>query len=89
MSIEPFVTISDVVQELKGASSFEVNKRMNRKALEWQRGYGVVSFGKRNLDWVLEYVRRQREHHGSGRIAARLEACDSPDAIEASPAEAG
>lgn len=32
---------------------------MNRKALEWQRGYGVVSFGKRNLEWVLDYVRRQ------------------------------
>lgn len=46
LSIEPFVTISDLVQELKGASSFEVNRRMNRKALEWQRGYGVVSFGK-------------------------------------------
>src|SRR5262245_52779502 len=51
LNIEPFVTISDLVQELKGASSFEVNKRMNRKALEWQRGYGVISFGKRNLDW--------------------------------------
>ncbi len=89
LSIEPFVTISDLVQELKGASSFEVNKRMNLKALEWQRGYGVVSFGKRNLDWVLDYVRRQREHHANGRIQARLEACDSPDGREPSPAEAG
>jgi putative transposase len=89
LSIEPFVTISDLVQELKGASSFEVNKRMNRKALEWQRGYGVVSFGKRNLDWVLDYVRRQREHHANGRIKARLEVCDSPHNSESSPAEAG
>lgn len=89
LSIEPFVTISDLVQELKGASSFEVNKRMNRKALEWQRGYGVVSFGKRNLDWVLDYVRCQREHHASGRIQPRLEVCDSPDLKEPSPAEAG
>jgi putative transposase len=89
LSIEPFVTISELVQELKGASSFEVNKRMNRKALEWQRGYGVVSFGKRNLDFVLDYVHRQREHHANGQILARLEACDSPDIGESSPAEAG
>jgi putative transposase len=89
LSIEPFVTISDLVQELKGASSFEVNKRMSRKALEWQRGYGVVSFGKRNLDWVLDYVHRQREHHAAGRIEARLEACDLPDDVRASPAETG
>jgi len=62
---------------------------MDRKALEWQRGYGVVSFGKRNLEWVLDYVNRQREHHASGRVKARLEACDSPDEPGASPAEAG
>jgi len=89
LSIEPFVTISDLVQELKGASSFEVNKRTGRKALAWQRGYGVVSFGRRNLDWVLDNVRRQREHHASGRIQARLEVCESPDAGGSSPAEAG
>ncbi|HWL92861.1 MAG TPA: hypothetical protein VNT79_04950 [Phycisphaerae bacterium] len=62
---------------------------MGQKALEWQRGYGVVSFGKRNLNWVLDYVRRQREHHANGRIEARLEVCDSPDNSEPSPAEAG
>jgi REP element-mobilizing transposase RayT len=33
--IEPFVTISDLVQELKGPSSFEVNKRMRQRAVEW------------------------------------------------------
>ncbi len=89
LSIEPFVTISELVQELKGASSFEANKRMGRKALEWQRGYGVVSFGKSNLDWVLDYVRRQREHHAAGQCHARLELCDSPVVDAASPAEAG
>ncbi len=90
LSIEPFVTISDPVQELKGACSFEVNRRMNRKALEWQRGYGVVSFGKTHLDWVLDYVHRQREHHANGRIQARLEVCDSQqESSEPSPAQAG
>jgi putative transposase len=92
LSIEPFVTISDLVQELKGASSFAVSKRLGPKALEWQRGYGVVSFGRRNLPWVLDYIHRQREHHGSGRLEARLEACDadeSPEHVGASPAEAG
>src|SRR5580765_6818662 len=51
MRIEPHVTISEMLQELKGYSSFEVNKRSGRKLLEWQRGYGVVSFGKKNLPW--------------------------------------
>jgi hypothetical protein len=48
--------------------------------------------GRRDLDWVLDYIRRQREHHARGRNEARVEACDlpdSPDDVGASPAEAG
>ncbi|MEE9294200.1 MAG: IS200/IS605 family transposase [Phycisphaerae bacterium] len=76
VSIDPFVTISDLVQELKGASAHQVNKRLRHKALEWQRGYGVVSFGKQNLDWVLKYIQNQRDHHAQGRTQPRLETCD-------------
>ena len=49
----------------------------------------VVSFGKRNLDWVLDYVRRQREHHTGGQVRVRLEVCDMTAEAESSPAEAG
>lgn len=87
LTIEPSVTISDMIQELKGFSSFEVNRRTNRKTMQWQRGYGVVSFGKANLKWVLDYVAKQREHHRTGKIEPRLELCDSPEFSK--PAEAG
>ena len=73
INIEPFVTISELVKELKGGSSHDVNQELGRKALNWQRGYGVVSFGRRNLPWVLEYIARQKEHHASERTADRLE----------------
>ena len=73
VNIEPFVCISDLVGDLKGACSFEINQQERFKALEWQRGYGVVSFGKKNLDWVLHYIAHQKEHHARGRIQARLE----------------
>jgi len=73
VNIEPFVCLSDFIGDLKGASSFEINKRERFKALEWQRGYGVVSFGKKNLDWVLRYIANQKEHHARGRIQEWLE----------------
>lgn len=76
VEIEPFVTISDLVQELKGASAHEVNQRQGHKALEWQRGYGVVSFGRKNLPWIVDYIKRQREHHTAGRVHRRLEAIE-------------
>jgi hypothetical protein len=43
------------------------------KILQWQSGYGVVSFGTRRLDWVVEYIRNQREHHAKGTVHERLE----------------
>ncbi len=73
LSIEPSVCISDLLGALKGGSSHDINDEEKRISLQWQRGFGVVSFGKRNLPWVIDYVARQREHHASGRIHERLE----------------
>jgi REP element-mobilizing transposase RayT len=73
INIEPTVTISDLVGELKGFSSHEINQQQRMKRLEWQRGFGVVSFGKRNLPWVLDYIDRQKVHQGAGKVNSRLE----------------
>jgi putative transposase len=86
VAIEPHVTISDLVQELKGASSYEVNQRLARKALLWQRGYGAVSFGQAQLPWVLDYITHQREHHTVGRVHDRLERCEPRVDRNAKPA---
>jgi len=82
LSIAPTILISDLVGQLKGASSHEVNQKLSQKSLEWQAGYGVVSFGTRDLEWVKEYVRNQRERHGAGNVEDRLERITAPE-IEA------
>lgn len=73
VSIEPSVTVSELVRNLKGGSARDINAQVNDKVLEWQRGYGVVSFGKNNLKWVQAYIARQKEHHASGKTVERLE----------------
>ena len=73
VNIEPHVTISELVQDLKGGSSHDLNAQLGRKELYWQRGYGVVSFGKNNLEWVLRYLADQKVHHAKGRAEDRLE----------------
>jgi len=80
INMEPHVTISDFVGELKGYSSHEVNKQERMKRLEWQRGFGVVSFGKKNLRWVQDYIARQKEHHATGQLHERLEQVSLDDA---------
>ena len=73
LSIAPTITISEFIGQLKGASSHDVNQKLAHKAVEWQAGYGVVSFGTRDLEWVKEYVRNQRNRHAHGKVEDRLE----------------
>jgi putative transposase len=75
VTIPPTLTISDWIGELKGGSSHDVNQQMGlrSKVLQWQPGYGVVSFGSKDLPWVKEYIRNQREHHQRGSASERLE----------------
>jgi len=89
LTIPPTLLISDFIGQLKGSSSHEVNQKLGRKALEWQAGYGVVSFGTGDLPWVREYVRDQREHHARGNVEDRLERITAMETTaEAEPREA-
>jgi REP-associated tyrosine transposase len=87
VSVAPTVLISDFVGQLKGSSSHEANQKLGYKALEWQTGYGVVSFGTGDLEWVNEYVRNQRQRHLSRRIEDRLERITALEEAEAEPRE--
>jgi putative transposase len=71
VSFYPPFEIDRWVGDLKGASSHESGKK-----LQWQKGYGVVSFGTRDLGWVVEYIRNQKEHHRQGTVHDRLERID-------------
>ena len=73
VNIEPHVTVSELIKELKGGSSHDLNSQLSRKELYWQRGYGVVSFGRNNLDWVLQYIANQEKHHAANSAHDRLE----------------
>ena len=80
VSVPPTVVISDWIGELKGATSHHINHEIcNRKVLAWQDGYGVVSFGTKDLPWVVRSVRDQKAHHANGQTFGRLERTDKPD----------
>ena len=72
-SVEPNILISDWIGKLKGASAYYINHEVKPKALEWQRGYGIVTFGTRDLKWVVDYINNQKVHHRKGTIHDRLE----------------
>ena len=74
VSIPPTVKLAEWIGELKGATSHYINHEIcNRNVLYWQDGYGIVSFGTKDLPWVVSYVRNQKRHHADGRTVDRLE----------------
>ena len=77
VSVPPTLLISDWIGELKGASAYYLNHKIRPKALQWQTGYGVISFGKNNLKFVKDYVLNQKTHHTVGNTHRRLEIIES------------
>lgn len=65
--------MSDWIGKLKGSSSYYINHEVQPKALEWQRGYGILTFGTKDLKWVIDYINNQKEHHKRGTTRERLE----------------
>ncbi len=56
--------ISEVMQKIKGESSFWINKnRLTRLKFEWQDDYWAVSIGMNQLEILRVYIRKQVEHH--------------------------
>ncbi len=90
VSVPPTLLISDFIGQLKGSSSHEANQKLGevRKVLEWQTGYGVVSFGRKDLRWVRTYVRNQRDRHERDKVEDRLERIMALEEAEAEQREA-
>ena len=56
--------ISDIMQKIKGESSYWINKnKLTRLKFEWQDDFYSVSIGIPQLENLREYIRNQVHHH--------------------------
>jgi len=65
-------TIAEVLQLLKGSSSYWVSKEVNYK-FAWAKGYGVFSVSESIVDKVVKYIMNQEEHHRVRSFAEEYE----------------
>lgn len=73
-TVPPRIALADFMGQVKGNSSHWVNHEMSLPFhFSWQAEYGVVSFGGKQLDLVVKYVKNQRQHHLEGTIIRFLE----------------
>ena len=56
--------IPDLIEKIKPAATKWVKKNFpTHQEFSWQKGYGVFSVGKSNLQQVINYIANQEEHH--------------------------
>lgn len=56
--------ISNVMQLIKGESSFWINRNeITKNKFEWADEYYAVSISESHLNRVREYIKNQEEHH--------------------------
>jgi len=57
-------TVSEIMQKIKGESSFWINKnKLTRLKFEWQDDFYSVSIGMSQLENLRKYIRNQEQHH--------------------------
>ena len=57
-------TLKDIMQLIKGESSFWINRnKLTKTKFAWQDEYFVVSVSEVNLPRVRQYIAKQDEHH--------------------------
>lgn len=79
-SIPPMLAVAECVRQLKGASSFAINRMDGSNGqFKWQGGYGALSVGERSLETVMEYAAKQKEHHCNNKLIAVYERIDEDE----------
>ena len=68
------VTVAKLVKQLKGVSSHFVNKVLKPESpFKWQGFYGAFSVSRWDVDRIVAYIQRQKEHHKVGTLIAEME----------------
>ena len=65
VNAKPTFPVSKFIGELKGASSFNINKELALSyKFGWQVGFAVFSISYGHVDKVKGYIYKQQQHHG-------------------------
>ena len=60
----PRQSISEVMKQIKGASSFWINdNNLTPIKFKWQEGFGALSVSPGEIDKVRSYIKNQKQHH--------------------------
>lgn len=77
VSIRPAIAVSTWVQHAKGSTAYDLKRDFDLdEPFHWQKGYGVMTFGQKNLPFVVSYINNQKHHHAQETTNRHLERDD-------------
>jgi putative transposase len=64
IEMKPTCSLSDLVREIKKSSNeFIKENNFTKFKFNWQEGFGAFSYSHSQMDNVIKYIMRQKEHH--------------------------
>ena len=73
-SLNPLISLSDLVRDLKRSTSLFLNSEKGFAGFEgWSKGYFAASFSYEERDTVISYIIDQEKHHLGKHLQAEME----------------
>ena len=67
VKVRSTVSIANLVKQAKGVSAKFTNDQLNPESyFRWEAGYGAFTISRWDLERIINYVRRQKDHHQIG-----------------------
>jgi REP element-mobilizing transposase RayT len=64
IGLNPSVSVSDTVHDIKRSSSLFINnEKLCVGRFSWQEGYGGFSYGRSQIADIYNYIKNQESHH--------------------------
>ncbi len=69
VKIPSTITVANLMKQVKGVSSHFVNEVLQPEThFKWQGYYGAFTVSRWDVDKIVAYVRRQKEHHRASEL---------------------
>jgi hypothetical protein len=64
LGLNPSISVSDTVHDIKRSSSLFINKeKLCIGKFSWQEGYGGFSYSRSQIPDIYNYIENQKSHH--------------------------
>jgi REP element-mobilizing transposase RayT len=74
VSLPATITIANLVKQVKGVSSHFVSETLRPATqFKWQANYGAFTVSRWDVDRIIGYIQRQKEHHAAETVLQEYE----------------